>query len=104
MTPNEQNKNEKLSPNAVWGKYPCPPEMTNKVIPIVLMAVNYCNLHKDETMEAKAIRLTLALEAEYEAAALYSHDCTLEDIQAHGLALGIACRYRDSIIPSPYPF
>ena len=95
MTPHEQNKN--LSPNSVWGKYPCPPDMVNKVIAIIHPAIMFCNAFSSETLEQKAEKLTLWVEAQYEERALEGF-CTLEDIQAHGIALGIVCRYRDTII------
>ena len=95
MTPHKQNKN--LNPNTVFGKYPCPPEMLNKVIPIIITAVNFCNAFASETLEQKAEKLTLWVEAQYEERALEGF-CPLDDIQAHGLALGIVCRYRDTVI------
>jgi hypothetical protein len=95
MTPNEQNQN--LIPNSVYGKYPCPPDMVNRVIPIIITAVNFCNAFSSDTKEQKAEKLTLWVEAQYEERALDGF-CPLEDIQAHGLALGIVCRYRDTVI------
>ena len=95
MTPNKPSPN--LNPNTVFGKYPCPPEMLNKVIPIIITAVNFCNAFASETLEQKAEKLCLYVEAKHEEQALENF-CTLEDLQAHGIALGIVCRYRDTVI------
>lgn len=97
MTPHEQNKSQNLNPNTVWGKYPCPPEMVNRVIAIVHPAIMFCNAFSSETLEQKAEKLCLWVEAQHEERALEGF-CTLEDLQAHGLALGIVCRYRDTVI------
>jgi hypothetical protein len=97
MTPNEQNKSQNLNPNTVWGKYPCDPEMMNRVVPIIITAVRFCNAFSSETLEQKAEKLCLWVEAQHEERALEGF-CTLEDLQAHGLALGIVCRYRDTVI------
>lgn len=95
MTPHEQNKN--LSPNSVWGKYPCPPEMVNKVIAIIHPAIMFCNAFPSWTMEQKAEKLCLYVEAKHEEQTLENF-CTLQDLQVAGIALGIVCRYRDTII------
>ena len=71
--------------------------MVNRVIPIIITAVNFCNGFASETLEQKAENLTLWVEGQYEERTLDGF-CTLEDIQAHGLALGIVCRYRDTVI------
>ena len=97
MTPNEQNKSQNLSPNAVWGKYPCPPEMVNKVIAIIHPAIMFCNAFSSETLEQKAEKLCLYVEAKHEETTLENF-CTLEELQAHGIALGVVCRYRDTVI------
>lgn len=97
MTPNEQNKSQNLNPNTVWGKYPCPPELLHKVLSIVSPAIAFCNAFSSETLEQKAEKLCLWVEAQHEERALEGF-CTLEDLQAHGLALGIVCRYRDTVI------
>ena len=98
MTPNEQNKSQNLSPNAVWGKYPCPPELLHRVLSIVTPAVNFCNaLYASETLEQKAEKLCLYVEAKHEEQTLENF-CTLEELQAHGIALGVVCRYRDTVI------
>lgn len=96
MTPNEQNQNL-LSPNAVWGKYPCPPELLHRVLSIVSPAVNFCNAFSSETLEQKAEKLCLYVEAQHEERALEGF-CTLEELQASGIALGVVCRYRDTVI------
>jgi hypothetical protein len=71
--------------------------MVNRVIAIVHPAIMFCNAFSSETLEQKAEKLCLWVEAQHEERALEGF-CTLEDLQAHGLALGIVCRYRDTVI------
>jgi hypothetical protein len=71
--------------------------MVNRVIAIVHPAIMFCNAFSSETLEQKAEKLTLWVEAQYEERVLEGC-CTDTDIQAHGLALGIVCRYRDTVI------
>lgn len=101
MTPHEQN-NATLSAPAIWrdgqGKTTCPDDMALLVIPKLTFAVQYCNASQTApTIEDKVLMLTLWLEGEHEQNVLEG-DCTLRDIQASGIALGIACRYADTII------
>ena len=97
MPPNKPNESKNLSPNAVWGKYPCPPEMVNKVIAIIHPAIRFCNAFSSETLEQKAEKLCLYVEAKHEEQTLENF-CSLEDLQAAGIALGVVCRYRDTVI------
>jgi hypothetical protein len=71
--------------------------MVNKVIAIIHPAVMFCNAFASETLEQKAEKLCLYVEAKHEEQALENF-CTLEDLQAHGIALGVVCRYRDTVI------
>ena len=101
MTPHEQN-NATLFAATVWnagqGKLSCPPEMTLLVIQRLSLAVQFCNASRAVTsIEDRASLLALWLEGEHEQNVLEG-DCTLRDIQASGIALGIACRYADTII------
>lgn len=100
MTPPEQN-NATLYAAVIWregqGKTACPDDMALLVIPRLMRAVQFCNESQAPTIEEKVSMLTLWLEGEHEQNVLEG-DCTLRDIQASGIALGIACRYADTII------
>lgn len=95
MTPNEQNQN--ISPNQVWSKYPCPPELTHKVLSILVPAINFCNAFSSETLEHKTLKLCLYVESQFEECVLDGFH-TEQERMAYGIALGVVCRYRDTVI------
>jgi hypothetical protein len=99
MTPPEQNRT--LNLNLVWnkgqGNLSCPPDMNNAVIGRMIVAVDFCNAFESRSLEDKVSMMTLWAEGKYEQA-VREGDCTLKDIPAEGITLGIICRYADTVI------
>ena len=99
MTPHEKNKTIVLA--TVWnkgqGKLSCPIDMTHAVVGRMSVAVNFCNAFESRSLEDKVSMMTLWAEGKYEQAVL-EDECSLQDIQADGITLGIICRYADTVI------